>query len=390
MNLRLSLLVDFYVGGALHILLKPFTVLLGKILRRNHDLSVCSSVTFIKMLGGGSLVIAYPALVALKQLKHIRSLRLVTTPSIKPFAEILGVFDEILVIRDTSLLLCAFDSLVVICKLLGTEVIVDFEIHSRLTTVFSLLTCARNRVGFYTNISFWKKHLSTHLLFCNVSTGVYHCYDQTAHLFGGVVPSFETCTSVFRCTMGLLARREELPCFRIGLAPYCSVLSKERMLGNSDWALILKRVLQSRNSSRQIEIHLLGGKSDIPAACQLSEILRQEFSGVTVINHAGVLPLRDSVRKLAEFDQVLCVDSALLHFSRLVGTATVSFWGPTDPQVLLRPSDGNRDEIHYEKLSCSPCVHMAQRAPCKGKNLCMDFAVNPSREGDRNPMWLET
>jgi len=37
--------------------------------------------------------------------------------------------------------------------------------------------------------------------------------------------------------------------------------------------------------------------------------------------------LAESVRIIAAMDEVLCIDSALLHFSRLLGRRTVSFWG---------------------------------------------------------------
>ena len=60
MNLRRRLILDYYVGGLLHVLLKGPTILLGKILHRDHDLKNCSDVTILKMLGGGSLAIAYP------------------------------------------------------------------------------------------------------------------------------------------------------------------------------------------------------------------------------------------------------------------------------------------------------------------------------------------
>ena len=50
MNLRLQLLIDYYIGGFLHFLLKPLVILAGKILRREHDLRKCRSVTVIKML----------------------------------------------------------------------------------------------------------------------------------------------------------------------------------------------------------------------------------------------------------------------------------------------------------------------------------------------------
>lgn len=69
---------------------------------RDHDLANCREIAIIKILGGGSLVIAYPALLALKQLTHVRKLTLVTTPAVKPFGELLGIFDEIIVIREDS------------------------------------------------------------------------------------------------------------------------------------------------------------------------------------------------------------------------------------------------------------------------------------------------
>jgi hypothetical protein len=184
-NLRVKLLADYYIGGTLQAIIKPATVLLGKIVRRDHNLTRCSSLTFIKMMGGGSLVIAYPALLATKNSPQIKQLRLITTSAVKPFAEILGVFDEIIVIRDDSAVTLVGDALSAIRKVFRCDAIVDLEVHSRLTTVFSVVTCAVNRVGFYTGISFWRQKLATHLLFCNISNGiqpfVWKCVGFGAH-----------------------------------------------------------------------------------------------------------------------------------------------------------------------------------------------------------------
>src|SRR5262245_40508152 len=117
MRLNRKLSLDYYVGGFLHAVLKPCVVLLGKVLRRNHDLKSCSSVTLLKLRGGGSLVVAYPALRALKCAPGVRELRLVTTPAVQPFAEIIGLFDEILVVRDDSMTTLARDALMAIAKL---------------------------------------------------------------------------------------------------------------------------------------------------------------------------------------------------------------------------------------------------------------------------------
>ncbi|HEY1183982.1 MAG TPA: hypothetical protein VGE89_07345, partial [Bryobacteraceae bacterium] len=165
MNLRSKLFLDYYFGGFLHAVLRVPTILLGKLLRRDHDLSRCREIAILKLLGGGSLVIAYPALLALRRLPGIEKLTLITTPAIAPFGALLGIFDETVIVRDDrGLPTLAADSARAFRKLFRHDALIDLEIHSRLTTVFALLTVARNRIGFFTSISFWRRHLNTHLL----------------------------------------------------------------------------------------------------------------------------------------------------------------------------------------------------------------------------------
>jgi ADP-heptose:LPS heptosyltransferase len=385
MNLRLKLLIDYYAGGLIHALLKLPTILLGKIMRRDHELVHCSSITIIKMLGGGSLVVAYPALLALKQSGQARRLRLVASPAVRPFGEMLGVFDEIVTIRDQSLAALVFDSLRAIRRLFGCEAIIDMEIHSRLTTVFALLTCARNRVGFYSGMSFWRRNLSTHLLFCNISNGIYDFYDQLAALFGAEVPDFETCSSTFRSHLKLPASRPPAS-MKLGVAPCCSGLSNERTLHSAEWVRIFQRAVASGDIATPCEVSLFGAPSDRATLDELGRLLSAALPGLETVNHAGK-KLPESVALLDSLDRVYCIDSALLHFARLIGKPTVSFWGPTDPRVLLRPSAIAPETVHYAKLTCSPCVHVANRPPCQGNNLCMRLAANPQSPENRNPIW---
>jgi len=386
MNLRIRLLLDFYLGGILHATLKIPTILLGKLIKRNHDLTQCREIAVMKLLGGGSLVIAYPALLALKQLPHVRKLTLVTTPAIKPFGDTLGIFDEIIVIREDSLGHLAMDSLKAIRRLFRYGAIIDFEVHSRLTTVFSLATCARNRVGFFTTISFWRRGISTHLLFCNISNGIYYFYDQIAEIFGTAPVSEQVCTTTFRKRLG--ASSADASQLRLAIAPTCSGLSGERMLDPLEWLDILAKRLP-KDSDRMVEIHLFGGPSDKAYLDRLKDLLLGRFGGkVSVTNHAGKTKLEESVRMLSGMTEVLCIDSALLHFSRLLGLRTISYWGPTDPRVLARPRQGDLDEIHYVKLPCSPCIHVSHQPPCKGMNICMRLAANPSAAVSLNPPWV--
>jgi ADP-heptose:LPS heptosyltransferase len=387
MKLKLKLFFDYYLGGLLHVLLKPPTVLLGKVLRRDHNLANCTSVTVLKLLGGGSLVGFYPELLALRRNGRIQHFRLVTSPAVRQFGESLHVFDEIIVIRDKSLMVMAMDTLTAIVKLFRCPAMIDLEIHSRLTTVFTLLTCARNRVGFFTAMSFWRKGLATHLLFCNASNSIHDSYEQLVKLFGATPPDFATCSQTFRKGLGLAEpppRRGRR--LRLGITPCCSGLSTERMLLPEEWVEVVGPAVAASGSSGPAEIHLFGAPSDRPSLEKLAALLTSALP-VTVINHGGK-SLHDSLLYLNEMDQIFSIDSALLHFARLLGKPTVSFWGPTDPQVLLRPSSLAPECIHYQKLSCSPCVHLVDQPPCKGDNLCMRSAVNPIKYPDRNPLWV--
>ena len=389
MQLRQKLVLDYYLGTLLHVLLKPLVVLLGKVLRRDHDLSKCTSVTVIKMLGGGSLVIAYPALLAIKKVPHIRTLRLLTTPAVRPFAEALGIFDEVIVIRDDSPVTSLVDALGAIVKLFRCDAIVDLEIHSRFTTVFSLFTCAVNRIGFYTRTSYWRRSLSSHLLFCNAFSGIYYFYDQIAELMGGKVPDFDECHSKFRSAIGEpLAGRRDGERLSIALAPCCSDLAAERMLTHEEWIEVLRRRLKGEGGGREVEITLLGGPADRTSLDQLAELIGRELACVKTVNLAGKTRLIESIRQIARSDELLCIDSALLHFGRLLGIPTVSFWGPTDPESLLRPWPNLREEVHYTKLPCSPCVHIADEPPCLGNNVCMRLSVHPDSPARRNPPWI--
>ena len=387
MNLRAKLLLDYYFGGLLHAILRVPTILLGKLLRRDHDLLKCREIAILKMLGGGSLVIAYPALLAIRRLPGLRRLTLITSPSIAPFGVLLGIFDEIVIVRDDrGLPTMAADSLRAFRKLFRHDALIDLEIHSRLTTVFALLTAARNRIGFFTNISFWRRHLNTHLLFCNITNGIYDFYDQLAQIFGTKPVDFAECRREFRSGLGEYASEGEK--LRLAIAPACSGLSAERMLRREEWLDIVARRIAGRDPA-EVELHLLGAPSDRPELERLTALLEGRFAGrVAIRNHAGKTSLRESVRIVAAMDEVLCIDSALLHFSRLLGRRTVSFWGPTDPRTLIRPEPRGLDEIHYVKIPCSPCVHLSHQPPCKGQNICMRLAVDPAAPVPRNQPWV--
>lgn len=387
MNTRLKSYADYYVGGAIHVVLKPVVILLQQLMKRNHSLKNIKEITVLKMLGGGSLVIAYPSLLALKQSRSDFKLNLLTTPSIRPFAEVLGIFDEIIVIRDGNPFELAADSVRAILRLFCARAIIDLEIHSRLSSVFILLTCAVNRIGIYTDISFWRKSLYTHLLFYNKDCSIYLLYDQISILLGADSIDFQLAKKEFQRR---IVNSKKTPAgsekIKIGVAPGCSDLSKERMLNPGQWITLLQG--QSW-INQEIALCFFGGKKDETIADEIITRLQPLFPGMKCHNCCGGHSLQESIELISEMETLYCIDSCLIHFGRLLGVRTVSFWGPTDPQILLRPDPQSPEETHYVKLSCSPCVHTTFDPPCYGNNVCMQASLlGKNYTGTKNPVWL--
>src|SRR3954463_6265995 len=99
MQLRTQRSIDNYVGRLLIAALRPMAMVLGAILRRDHAIRVDKEVVWIKMLGGGSLLLAMPMLLGFRRAHPDTRMVLITTTSVKPFADLIGVFDEYRIIR---------------------------------------------------------------------------------------------------------------------------------------------------------------------------------------------------------------------------------------------------------------------------------------------------
>src|SRR5689334_14094450 len=193
MHLRTQRLIDNYVGGFAIAVLRPATMLLGVLLRRNHELRVGNEVVWVKMLGGGSLVLAMPMLLGFRRAHPNVRMVLVTTPAVKAFAELLGVFDEYRVIDTASVFGLIRTAFMAWFRTLRADCIVDLEVHSRLTTVFATLTMARNRVAFWLEDIFWRRGLASHLVFFNGSSGSFYFYDRIGELFETEIASRDAC-----------------------------------------------------------------------------------------------------------------------------------------------------------------------------------------------------
>src|SRR6476646_9378169 len=315
MHLRTQKLIDNYVGGAAIAVLRPATMLLGTLLRRDHELTVGDEVVWVKMLGGGSLVLAMPMLLGFRRAYPKGRMVLVTTPSVKLFAELLGVFDEYRVIDAHSGFGLLWTSLVTLLRTFRADCIVDLEVHSRLTTVFTTLTMARNRVAFWLDHIFWRRGLASHLVFFNRSSGSFYFYDRIGDLFGVKPASRAECERALAeasggVAAGVTATSKVAGQVSVGFA--CSDLAHERMLSPDQWVRAFGENLRPEPRT----FVFLGAPGDRARGDAIIDALRAAYPTLTFRNACGDLSIKQSVATLFESTDFWGIDSSLLHLAR--------------------------------------------------------------------------
>jgi len=365
-DLRLKQRLDWVLGGILIAALSPSVRLLGRLLRRDHSLRVGAEVCVFKLLGGGSLVIAFPALLGLRERFPDVRLSLLCTPAVAPFARTLRVFDQLIVIDDSSLPRLLLSTLAAWLRCFRVDTVIDLEVYSRLSTVFSLLTCARNRLGFYLESAFWRRGLHTHLVFFNRFSGSYLFYEKMVELIGAKPASAEACRR--HLLEGLPSREASSPLPTVCVGSFCSEMGRERMLSAEQWKEVL---LERQGEGRERCFVFLGGACDRAEAERVVELLRAALPRHRYENRCGELTLPQSLATLADADEFWGIDSALLHYARLLRKRSLSYWGPTHPETRLKPIEGLEERVVYRKVPCSPCIHLAETPPCRGNNVCI-------------------
>ncbi len=378
--------LDRYLGGALIFVINPVARMLGYLLRRDHALAARGDILVIKMLGGGSLVMAFPALLGIRRAHPAVKMRLLTTEAVKPFAETLGLFDDILALDDRSFVRLIVSGLGHLHSYFGADTVIDLEIYSHLSTVLSILTLARNRLGFFFDERSIRQRLHSHRILFNPASPLYSHYDRIAAMLGAPIVPMEQYARHMRAVLGIAAGTSAGSVGRIAVGCGCSSLSEERKLAPRQWS----RHVFAAAADKGREVVFLGGWDDYDEAEKVIAAVRilgsEGWSGA-LRNFCGTMPVRDSLRLLAECDEFWGIESSLLHYARLFGLRIKAFLGPTHP-MRLRPVAGLFETIHYRKTLCSPCIHLVSVPPCHGDNRCMQWLFEPPDASRDNEGWL--
>lgn len=131
--------------------------------------------------------------------------------------------------------------------------------------------------------------------------------------------------------------------------PNAGELALERRWPAEHFTELLDRILQADLG----RVVLIGAPDEQDFVRRLQQSLA---SPPKVLNLAGQLTFRQLAGLLARADLLITNDSGPLHLAALLGTPTLSFFGPETP-ILYGPT-GPQHSALFANLPCSPCIRL--------------------------------
>jgi len=380
--MRLSLLrtLDRWIGTSLlYVFVLPVHIVRAFLSSRRTDKP---HHVFLKLKGGGSLIIAMPSLLGLRRQYPDAEFTLVCAAEAKIYAELTGIFNNYIVIDDRSLPTLVASGIRALRSCFRSEYCIDLEPNSWLAALFTLVSCAVQRIGFVKPEYPARSLAYTSAISFNAAAPIYIYYDQISEMLGAKPASTTDCRE---CLQGLLPEPllQKTGNKTISLAPFTSDFARERMMPAQTWAQLLHHAY----GSDPCTFLIFGSARNKEGAGKLIKALEMALPSATFKNMVDLGSLGQVTAQFGLCDEVWAVDSGLLHIARLMGIPCRSYWGPTMPSQRLRPISGLSEQIYYRPFLCSPCVQAASVPPCGGNNLCMITMAEESP--DLRPSWVK-
>lgn len=326
-------------------------------------------VVIAKFEGLGSIVYAAGLVAALRRtLPNIEEVVFFTQETNRDFVSRIDGVDKVVGL-NTQNLMTAFWTWFRALSLCRADLYIDLEVYSHFSAFTATATCSWWRAGFFRESANYRTGLFTHSIFFNANRHISENYLQVLRALD--VACSETKVPKLRISA---PERERLSAFIdfpshwkwLAVNPHASDLLLERrwpkelfaraieslLLQNPNLGIIITGSAKENACSEEIV-------SSIPAKWQKS-----------IRNLSGKLNIGEFLALLEASDVLLTNDTGPLHIALMLGTPTVSLWGPGTP-LHYGPQNLSANIVFYQNVFCSPCLYQTSPPPCRGDNFCM-------------------
>ena len=356
MKINLMRFIDYRVGRPVCTLLSAWSWVKGLIVKEDHArLSEPESVLFIKLFGIGSVILSYPAIKAFKDTYPSAKIYFLTFSSNREIIELLGMVEpeNIITIRDGSIFHIVIDAIKALRLVRRRRIActVDFEFFSRFTAIFSFLSGAMRRVGFY---NYHTEGLSRGSI-VNVPVS----YNHTKHTSEVFMHLTEA--------LGTIRGPIELPFVEVsdyvlpegpGLYKKLIVLNvnSSELIDLRTWPLEKISKLSDLILDRfdDAAIIFTGTEKESSTVARAIAGISSEAKVDRVFDLSGSTTVREFIGLISNADAVITIDSGTAHISALTDTVIIDLFGPETP-ALYAPLSEMANNVYLD-LPCQPCV----------------------------------
>lgn len=368
-------LIDRFAGFVLALLLRIPALALEVLFQRNHLMppkEPPKRIVVAKYLGIGSILQATPMLNGLKNKYPNAELIFLSLESNRGLLCHYNFIDDVICVNDSSLFKILASSLRAIVQLISRRIdlFIDLEVYSTYGALMSLLSCAKNRLGFSVHDVEFKSFIYTHLIYLNSSFPMRDCYNQIGALAGMVIPlgrGEPLCPELSESDV-LRVRERVAGIFNfeyvgiIALNPNASDLRFERRWSRESFAEVARHF-----ASQGYAIALVGSLAENRYVQGIVDLLGPDAEHVR--NVSGAFSLLEFFAFLPQCCLVVTNDSGVMNMALTLPVPQLLLAGPVNPEQYFIPNEF-RTYIYYQ-VYCSPCAHYVDTPPCGGDNVCM-------------------
>ncbi len=358
MKVAVQVWIDGHVFRPLTYIFNIITRIVGQIARLDHDLTKnFDRIVICKFKGMGSIVQTIPLLSALRERYPDATILFVTTDANKTLLQHIPEVNRIITIKDTNPVFIVLSLVSAWWSLIRfrPQVYLDLELYSYFSSLFTLFSLAKNRIGFYTRGDQSKMGIYTHMMFFNTNVAVSKVYQQLAFLMGGAEKHFPV-------MLKLPAKSERPSQTYIVINPNASDLRLERRWPAENYR---KLIAELAEKYPLFQIKIIGSKDEKDYVDKLWP--KNEYPNVE--NLAGKTTFNGLLQLIAEAKLMITNDTGPMHLAFGLQTPVICLFGPCSP--VHYGMEGKNIKTFYQPVYCSPCVHEFLTPPCKGKNVCM-------------------
>ncbi|MEK7250504.1 MAG: glycosyltransferase family 9 protein [Bacteroidota bacterium] len=369
MNIRTMRTIDRYVGVPLCWMTGVWNTAVRKRMTVRRD--AVDTILVIKFFGFGSILLTTPFLTKLYEQFPSALIFYLSFESNREILEKLPFRLHVLTISSKSFPDFLRDTLVALRQLRRAKltIVFDLEFFSKFSTVLSVFSGGRFRVG-YELPTQWRRSNLTHPIPLDRSAHVTRVFLKQLEAIGissneHVVLTHLQATETERIAMerklGLATNGIEVIAVNINAGP----TSWERRW-QPEYFIEVGRHLVRQNSARKL---FFIGSADEHAYIDETLTKFPELKPYAT-NCAGILSVGELIALLRRSSFLLTNDSGPMHLASATGTKVVALFGPESPQFYGPLGDVR---VVYKGIECSPCLNMynAKLFVCPYNARCM-------------------